>query len=129
MTKIRKQLYTDPYQDAALKRKARELGFSEAELVRRALNTVLTETAQAMPARPSVLQALLEDAQALSITHPAPTYAYKRDDAYEDESRQQRLPAHPRLRNQLHRLPVTPCILRSERLHLFNLWNFTRGPF
>jgi hypothetical protein len=91
MTMIRKQLYIDPSQDAALKRKARELGLSEAELVRRALDAVLTETPQAMPARPSVLQALLEDAQALAITHPAPeNYVFKRDDAYEDESRLER---------------------------------------
>jgi hypothetical protein len=87
MTMIRKQFYIFPDQDAALKRKARELGVSEAELVRRALDAVLTETTSAMPVRPSVLQALLEDAQALSITHSAPEgYVFKRDDAYEDES-------------------------------------------
>jgi hypothetical protein len=91
MTMIRKQLYIDPHQDAALKRKARELGLSEAELVRRALDAVLTETTSAMPARPSILQALLEDAQALSVTHPATEgYVFKRDDAYEDETRLER---------------------------------------
>jgi hypothetical protein len=91
MTMIRKQLYIDPHQEAALKRKARELGLSEAELVRRALDAVLTDTAQATPARTSVLRALLEDAQTLSITHPAPAgYVFKRDDAYEDESRLER---------------------------------------
>jgi hypothetical protein len=87
MTMIRKQLYIDPHQDAALKRKARELGLSEAELVRRALDAVLTESMPAAPARPSVLQ----DAQALSVSHPAPEgYVFKRDDAYEDESRLER---------------------------------------
>ena len=91
MIMIRKQLYIDPHQDAALKRKARELGLSEAELVRRALDAVLTETTPAMPARPSVLQALLEDARTLSITHPVPEgYVFKRNDAYEDESRLER---------------------------------------
>jgi hypothetical protein len=91
MTMIRKQLYIDPHQDAALKRKARELGLSEAELVRRALDAILTESTPAAPARPSVLQALLEDAQALSVSHPAPEgYVFKRDDAYDDESRLER---------------------------------------
>jgi hypothetical protein len=87
MTMIRKQFHIYPHQDAALKRKARELGLSEAELMHRALDAMLTETMQAMPARPSVLRALLEDIQALSFTHPAPEgYVFKRDDAYEDES-------------------------------------------
>jgi hypothetical protein len=82
MTMIRKQFYIYPDQDAALKRKARELGLSGADLVRRALYAILTETTQATPARPSVLRALLEDAQALSVTHPAPEgYVFKRDDA------------------------------------------------
>jgi hypothetical protein len=82
MTMIRKQLYIDPHRDAALKRKARELGLSEAELLRRALDAVLTETPKAMPARPSVLRTLLEDAQALSVTHPMTEgYVFKRDDA------------------------------------------------
>jgi hypothetical protein len=91
MTMIRKQFYIYPDQDVALKRKARELGLSEVELVRRALDAMLTETPHVMPARPSVLQALLEDIQALSVTHPAPTgYVFKRDDAYDDESRLER---------------------------------------
>jgi hypothetical protein len=66
MTMIRKQLYIDPHRDAALKRKARELGLSEAELLRRALDAVLTETPQAMPVRPSVLRTLLEDARPMT---------------------------------------------------------------
>ena len=38
---VRKQLSVTPEQDRALKRRARELGVSEAELVRRALDAAL----------------------------------------------------------------------------------------
>lgn len=38
---IRKQIYIESYQDSILKKKARELGISEAELVRRALKAHL----------------------------------------------------------------------------------------
>jgi hypothetical protein len=36
-TKVRKQIYIEPDQEALLKRLSRELGVTEAELVRRAL--------------------------------------------------------------------------------------------
>lgn len=42
---VRKQLSLTPEQDRALKRRARELGVSEAELVRRALDAALAEGA------------------------------------------------------------------------------------
>ena len=42
---VRKQLSVTPEQDRALKRRSRELGVSEAELVRRALDAALAETA------------------------------------------------------------------------------------
>ena len=35
---IRKQIYIEPMQDALLKRRARELGMSEAQLIRRCLD-------------------------------------------------------------------------------------------
>ena len=37
---IRKQIYLDPAQEAVLKHRARELGVSEAELIRRCLDAV-----------------------------------------------------------------------------------------
>lgn len=37
---IRKQIYIEPRQDAALKRRAAELGVSEAELIRRGITFV-----------------------------------------------------------------------------------------
>ncbi|HHW42812.1 MAG TPA: hypothetical protein GXX25_03205 [Desulfotomaculum sp.] len=39
---IRKQVYIKPHQDALLKKKAGELGVTEAELIRRALEIHLT---------------------------------------------------------------------------------------
>ena len=88
---IRKQLYIDPQQDAALKRKARDLGLSEAELVRRALDAALLEPQHSLTPRHFVLQALLEDAVAFSRTHRlADGYAYNREDAYTNEPRLER---------------------------------------
>ncbi len=37
---VRKQVYIEPHQDALLKRKAKELGVSEAELIRRGIDQV-----------------------------------------------------------------------------------------
>jgi Ribbon-helix-helix protein, copG family len=91
MTMIRKQLYIDPQQDAALKRKARDLGLSEAELVRRALDAALLEPQHAITPHRSVLQALLEDAVTFSRTHrPNDGYVYNREDAYTNEPRLER---------------------------------------
>jgi hypothetical protein len=91
MTMIRKQLYIDPQQDALLKRKAHELGLSEAELVRRALEIALNEKQKPVNSNPSALQALLDDARAFSRVHqPDANYIYKRDDAYANESRLER---------------------------------------
>ncbi len=88
---IRKQLYIDPQQDVLLKRKAHELGLSEAELVRRALETLLNEKQKPINSNSSALQALLDDARAFSRAHqPAPNYVYKREDAYANESRLER---------------------------------------
>ncbi len=47
---VRKQLSVTPEQDRALKRRSRELGVSEAELVRRALDAALADALAAPPA-------------------------------------------------------------------------------
>ena len=46
---VRKQLSVTPEQDRALKRRSRELGVSEAELVRRALDAALAAEPTAVP--------------------------------------------------------------------------------
>ena len=81
---VRRQLYIGQSQDAALKRKARELGVSEAELVRRALENALSSPASRTK-RISALQAVLKDAKALFKMHQPPEdYRFSRDDAYDD---------------------------------------------
>jgi len=42
---IRKQIYIDPEKDALLKQRARELGVSEAELIRRCLHDIERQAA------------------------------------------------------------------------------------
>ena len=85
---IRKQLYIDPIQDAALKRKARELGVSEAELVRRALNVALSEEIPASKQKNAALESFLANSLRLSkIYRPDDAYRFKRDDAYSSERR------------------------------------------
>ncbi len=37
-TRVRKQVYIEPYQDAILKRLAKEQGLTEAEIIRRAID-------------------------------------------------------------------------------------------
>ena len=56
---VRKQLSVTPDQDRALKRRSRELGVSEAELVRRALDAALSDEAGVSARVGSPLDALL----------------------------------------------------------------------
>lgn len=82
---IRKQLYITREQDRALKRRARALGVSEAELVRRALDEM---EGAALP--PADLQGggsladLLENTRRLAARHRLPRdYRFDRDALYE----------------------------------------------
>ncbi len=85
---VRKQLYIDPTQDAALKRKAKELGVSEAELVRRALKVALSEAIPASTQKNTALESFLEDSLRLSkVYRPDDAYRFKRADAYSSEQR------------------------------------------
>ena len=82
---IRKQLYLEETQDQALKQRARELGISEAELVRRALDAALYPEANAHLASPrrAALSKLLAEAKRLSETHAFPeSYHFDRDELY-----------------------------------------------
>lgn len=58
---VRKQLYIEAHQEAQLKRRARELGVSEAELVRRALDAALAGDADVLrhPGRVGAAEELL----------------------------------------------------------------------
>ena len=82
---IRKQLYITREQDHALKRQARELGVSEAEFVRRALDEAVRET----PSRPQTgpddpLTELQANTRRLADRHRLPAgYRFDRDELYD----------------------------------------------
>ena len=78
---IRKQLYITDYQDRALKRTAKRLGVSEAELVRRALDEFLREADDAP--RRDVLEQLLANTRRLAERHRFPAhYRFDRAELY-----------------------------------------------
>jgi hypothetical protein len=89
---VRKQLYITEAQNAALKRRAQQLGVSEAELTRRALDAVLREETRGEPPRAATkaaqeraLDELLENARRISAEHRFPEgYRFDRDALYED---------------------------------------------
>lgn len=60
---VRKQLYLREDQEARLKRKARETGLSEAELVRLALDRYLSGGEAPLPGHLQALEAFLHDAE------------------------------------------------------------------
>lgn len=41
---VRKQVYIEPEQDALLKQRSREIGVTEAELIRRGIDSLMTST-------------------------------------------------------------------------------------
>ena len=87
---IRKQLYIEEAQNKALKRRAKELGVTEAEVVRRALNEAFREEPYTAPQKMRVeaLERLLERADALAKTHAFPEgYRFNRQELYEEDRR------------------------------------------
>ena len=86
---VRKQLYISDEQERALKAKARELGMSEAELVRRMLDGLLLGGegggALAGARAKEALDGFLEGAERLSSSHGFPEgYTLDRDELYEE---------------------------------------------
>lgn len=85
---IRKQLYLEEAQDQALKARAKELGVSEAEFVRRALDAALYPSGGASSARHQALDQLLKNARQRSQTHPFPeSYTFDREELYEEREK------------------------------------------
>lgn len=85
---VRKQVYLDEAQDRALKRHARELGVSEAEVVRRALDAVLQPAFAGSPLRGDLerLHALLREMDERTAGHGFPAdYRFHRQRLHEDE--------------------------------------------
>jgi hypothetical protein len=85
---IRKQLYISEAQNEALKRRARALGVSEAELARRALDDLLDETSPSgTPRRHEALDRLMKTTRRLSDDHRLPSdYRFSRDELYADRA-------------------------------------------
>ncbi len=84
MAMVRKQVYIEPEQERFLKRRARELGVTEAELIRRGIEQVGRQ--QARPAFDllawQAVVAFLERRSAQSAhVHPA---GWSREDAYQE---------------------------------------------
>jgi hypothetical protein len=88
---VRKQLYISDEHERALKARTRELGISEAELVRRMLDGLLLdgegERGLAGAGAVEALEGFLEEADRLAESHRFPDgYVFDRDELYEDRA-------------------------------------------
>ena len=88
---VRKQLYISDEHERALKARARELGVSEAELVRRMLDGLLLDEeggrGLAGAGAGDALESFLEEADRLAESHRFPEgYVFYRDELYEDRA-------------------------------------------
>ena len=88
---VRKQLYISEEHERALKARARELGVSEAELVRRMLDGLLLDAeggrGLARAGAAEALEGFLEEADRLAESHRfSEGYVFNRDELYEDRA-------------------------------------------
>lgn len=81
---VRKQVYIEPWQDAALKRRAGELGVVEAELIRRGIEHVI----RGHVALPPDLKAWEEEKefirQRMEMNVPQTGRTWRREELYEE---------------------------------------------
>ncbi|MCI0441560.1 MAG: hemin-degrading factor [Chloroflexi bacterium] len=82
--KIRKQIYIEPEQDQMLKRQAKKLGISEAELIRRCIDQAIALT----PSAPRDLEAWKEAKEfikkRMSMSVPQTGRTWTREEIYEE---------------------------------------------
>jgi len=88
---VRKQLYISEEHERALKARARELGVSEAELVRRMLDGLLLDeegrAGLAGAGAGDALEGFLKEADRMAESHRFPEgYVFYRDELYEDRA-------------------------------------------
>jgi hypothetical protein len=88
---VRKQLYISEEHERALKARARELGISEAKLVRRMLDGLLLDEEGgrgfAWAGAAEALEGFLKEADRLAQSHCFPEgYVFHRDELYEDRA-------------------------------------------
>jgi hypothetical protein len=84
---VRKQLYISEEHERALKARARELGVSEAELVRRMLDGLLLDGEGGLAGTDAAeaLEGFLEEADRLAESHRFQRgYVFDRNELYED---------------------------------------------
>ncbi len=91
LVEIRKQLYISDEHERALKARARELGVSEAELVRRMLDGLLLDgkggRGLAGAGAAEALEGFLQEADRLAESHRFPEgYRFDRDELYDDHA-------------------------------------------
>ena len=81
---VRKQVYITPEQDRLLKRRARQLGVSEAELIRQGID--LTGQVYAAPRRdPDAFRALIKDMRKRQRLHvPQTGRTWTREELYDE---------------------------------------------
>src|SRR5262245_16999115 len=85
---VRKQLYIEERHDRALKRRAKALGVSEADIVRQALDAMLggEQEAPVIPGHQKALRAFLERASRFAARRAGDRLVprYRRDELYEE---------------------------------------------
>lgn len=84
---IRKQVYIEPEQDELLKQRSAELGVTEAELIRRCLDTSLhnVEGQTTDPRAWDEVEAFIEKYRMMDV--PQTGRAWTRDELYDDDER------------------------------------------
>ena len=90
MYMVRKQLYIADDQERRLKRRARKLGVSEAELVRRALDAVLADEDATLPRpdREETVAGLLATIERIGRRSAFPAaWKFSRQEAYSERER------------------------------------------
>ncbi|MEX2534300.1 MAG: ribbon-helix-helix protein, CopG family [Trueperaceae bacterium] len=87
---VRKKLHLEEAQDKALKRRARELGISEAEVVRQALDEAFSSRldAKVIRGQREILNAIFHDADEFANTQESSQpYKFDRQALYEEDQR------------------------------------------
>ncbi len=85
---VRKQLYLREDQDALLKQRARELGVSEAEVVRRALDRFLASPEEDQRAPEEAVLRFLDLAEEVQKHHRFPEgWHFRREEVYQERGR------------------------------------------
>ena len=92
ITIIRKQLYIEERQDRALKYHAKELGISEAQLVRQAIDNLFMEKTNIKSDADDILRDIFNTMDKVAKTRSAPKgYRFNRQEHYEEEERRKGL--------------------------------------